>query len=86
MNRQNRVGFFCGQDSNYFSAFTFFKEHGKERKKIEIVIHNIDDNFIKGMSVENGESVELFYHIICEIATSSFNYRYEIKYFYINKK
>ena len=25
MNRQNRVGFFCGQNSNYFSAFTFFE-------------------------------------------------------------
>lgn len=114
MNRQNRVGFFCGQDSNYFSAFTFFKEHEKERKKIEIVIHNIDENFIKGMSVEygiegnldfekvggiesinsiekkfktkNGENVELFDHIICEIVTSFFNYRYEIKYFYIAKK
>ena len=56
MNRQNRVGFFCGQDSNYFSAFTFFKEHEKERKKIEIVIHNIDDislNFISYFLIEN---------------------------------
>lgn len=114
MNRQNRVGFFCGQDSNYFSAFTFFKEHENERKQIEIVIHNIDDNFIKGMSVEygiegnldferiggidnvdsikktfklkNGENIQLFDHIICEIVTSFFNYRYEIKYFYVKKK
>ena len=114
MNRQNRVGFFCGQDSNYFSAFTFFKEHENERKKIEIVIHNINDNFIKGMSVEygiegnldferiggienvdsikktfklkNGENIQLFDHIICEIVTSFFNYRYEIKYFYVKKK
>ena len=54
MNRQNRVGFFCGQDSNYFSAFTFFKEHEKDKKKYEIVIHNIDENFIRGMSVEYG--------------------------------
>ena len=114
MNRQNRVGFFCGQDSNYFSAFTFFKEHEKERKKIEIVIHNIDENFIKGMSVEygiegnldfervggiesvdsigkkfkvkNGDNIELFDHIICEIVTTFFNYRYEIRYFYVKKK
>ena len=114
MNRQNRVGFFCGQDSNYFSAFTFFKEHENERKQIEIVIHNIDDNFIRGMSVEygiegnldferiggienvdsikktfklkNGENIQLFDHIICEIVTSFFNYRYEIKYFYVKKK
>ena len=114
MNRQNRVGFFCGQDSNYFSAFTFFKEHEKEKKQIEIVIHNIDDKFIKGMSVEygiegnldfervggiesvdsvgkkftikNGEKIELFDHIICEIVTTFFNYRYEIKYFYVKKK
>ena len=113
MNRQNRVGFFCGQDSNYFSAFTFFKEHENERKKIEIVIHNIDENFIKGMSVEygiegtldfervggiesvdsvgkkfkikNGDNVELFDHIICEIVTTFYNYRYEIRYFYVNK-
>ena len=113
MNRQNRVGFFCGQDSNYFSAFTFFKEHENERKKIEIVIHNIDDNFIKGMSVEygiegnldferiggiesvdsvgktfklkNGENIQLFDHIICEIVTSFFNYRYEIKYYFVKK-
>ena len=114
MNRQNRVGFFCGQDSNYFSAFTFFKEHEKERKKFEVVIHNIDENFIKGMSVEygiegnidfdkiggietvdpigktfklkNGDNIALFDHIICEIVTSFFNYRYEIKYFYVQKK
>ena len=114
MNRQNRVGFFCGQNSNYFSAFTFFKEHEKERKQIEIVIHNIEDKFIKGMSVEygiegnldfervggiesvdsvgkkftikNGEKIELFDHIICEIVTTFFNYRYEIKYFYVKKK
>ena len=114
MNKQNRVGFFCGQDSNYFSAFTFFKEHEKERKKIEIVIHNIDEKIIKGMSVEygiegnldfervggiqsidsigkkfkinNGDNIELFDHIICEIVTTFFNYRYEIRYFYVNKK
>jgi exosome complex exonuclease DIS3/RRP44 len=114
MNRQNRVGFFCGQDSNYFSAFTFFKEHEKERKQFEVVIHNINENFIKGMSVEygiegnldfskiggiekvdpigktfklkNGDNIALFDHIICEIVTTFFNYRYEIKYFYVKKK
>ena len=113
MNRQNRVGFFCGQDSNYFSAFTFFKEHENKSKNLEVVIHNIDENIIKAMSVEygiegnlefdkiggienidpinktfklkNGEKVDLFDHIICEIVTTFFNYRYEIKYFYIKK-
>jgi exosome complex exonuclease DIS3/RRP44 len=113
MNRQNRVGFFCGQDSNYFSAFTFFKEHENKSKTLEVVIHNIDEKFIKAMSVEygiegtlefdkiggiesidpinktfklkNGEKVDLFDHIICEIVTTFFNYRYEIKYFYIKK-
>ena len=50
MNRQNRVGFFCGKDSNYFSAFIFFKDHIEERKNVEIVIHSIDANFIKGIS------------------------------------
>mgnify|MGYP002626375602 CR=1 FL=1 len=113
MNRQNRVGFFCGQDSNYFSAFTFFKEHENKSKTLEVVIHNIDEKFIKAMSVEygiegnlefdkiggienidpikktfklkNGETVELFDHIICEIVTTFFNYRYEIKYFYVKK-
>ena len=113
MNRQNRVGFFCGKDSNYFSAFTFFKEHTEKCKEIEIVIHSIDENFIKGMSVEygiegvldfervggkknvdvvgkkfevgNGENVQLFDHAKCEIVTTFFNYRYEIKYFYVNK-
>ena len=113
MNRQNRVGFFCGQDSNYFSAFTFFKEHENKSKTLEVVIHNIDEKFIKAMSVEygiegvlefdkiggietidpiaktfklkNGDNVELFDHIICEIVTTFFNYRYEIKYFYIKK-
>ena len=114
MNRQNRVGFFCGQDSNYFSAFTFFKEHENKSKTFEVVIHNIDENFIKAMSVEygiegklefdkiggiesidpikktfklkNGDKVDLFDHIICEIVTTFFNYRYEIKYFYVKKK
>ena len=113
MNRQNRVGFFCGQDSNYFSAFTFFKEHENKSKTLEVVIHNIDEKFIKAMSVEygiegnlefdkiggienidpikktsklkNGETVDLFDHIICEIVTTFFNYRYEIKYFYVKK-
>lgn len=113
MNRQNRVGFFCGQDSNYFSAFTFFKGHENKSKTLEVVIHNIDEKFIKAMSVEygiegnlefdkiggiesidpiaktfklkNGEKVDLFDHIICEIVTTFFNYRYEIKYFYIKK-
>ena len=114
MNRQNRVGFFCGQDSNYFSAFTFFREHENKSKTLEVVIHNIDEKFIKAMSVEygiegnlifdkiggiesidpigktfklkNGEKIELFDHIICEIVTTFFNYRYEIKYFYVKKK
>ena len=114
MNRQNRVGFFCGQDSNYFSAFTFFKERENKSKTFEVVIHNIDENFIKAMSVEygiegklefdkiggiesidpikktfklkNGDKVDLFDHIICEIVTTFFNYRYEIKYFYVKKK
>ena len=54
MNRQNRVGFFCGQDSNYFSAFTFFKEHENKSKTLEVVIHNIDEKFIKAMSIEYG--------------------------------
>ena len=113
MNRQNRVGFFCGQDSNYFSAFTFFKEHENKSKTLEVVIHNIDEKFIRAMSVEygiegnlefdkiggiesidpvaktfklkNGEKIELFDHIICEIVTTFFNYRYEIKYFYVKK-
>ena len=113
MNKQNRVGFFCGQDSNYFSAFTFFKEHENKSKTLEVVIHNIDEKFIKAMSVEygiegnlefdkiggiesidpiaktfklkNGEKVDLFDHIICEIVTTFFNYRYEIKYFYVKK-
>ena len=114
MNRQNRVGFFCGQDSNYFSAFTFFREHENKSKTLEVVIHNIDEKFIKAMSVEygiegnlifdkiggiesidpigktfklkNGEKIDLFDHIICEIVTTFFNYRYEIKYFYVKKK
>ena len=114
MNRQNRVGFFCGQDSNYFSAFTFFREHENKSKMLEVVIHNIDEKFIKAMSVEygiegnlifdkiggiesidpigktfklkNGEKIDLFDHIICEIVTTFFNYRYEIKYFYVKKK
>ena len=113
MNRQNRVGFFCGQDSNYFSAFTFFREHENKSKTLEVVIHNIDEKFIKAMSVEygiegnlifdkiggiesidpigktfklkNGEKIDLFDHIICEIVTTFFNYRYEIKYFYVKK-
>ena len=113
MNRQNRVGFFCGQDSNYFSAFTFFKEHENKSKTLEVVIHNIDEKFIKAMSVEygiegvlefdkiggiesidpisktfklkNGEKVDLFDHINCQIVTTFFNYRYEIKYYYIKK-
>ena len=114
MNRQNRVGFFCGQDSNYFSAFTFFREHENKSKTLEVVIHNIDEKFIKAMGVEygiegnlifdkiggiesidpigktfklkNGEKIDLFDHIICEIVTTFFNYRYEIKYFYVKKK
>ena len=114
MNRQNRVGFFCGKDSNYFSAFIFFKEHEKERKGIEIVIHSIDQNFIKGISIKygieanldfdkvggkksidlekkkvilnNGEEIALFDHVMVEIVPSVFNYRYEIKYFYIHKQ
>ena len=114
MNRQNRVGFFCGQDSNYFSAFTFFREHENKSKTLEVVIHNIDEKFIKAMSVEygiegnlifdkiggiesidpigktfklkNGGKIDLFDHIICEIVTTFFNYRYEIKYFYVKKK
>ena len=114
MNRQNRVGFFCGQDSNYFSAFTFFREHENKSKTLEVVIHNIDEKFIKAMSVEygiegnlifdkiggiesidpigktfklkNGEKIDLFDHIICEIVTTFFNYRYEIKHFYVKKK
>lgn len=114
MNRQNRVGFFCGKDSNYFSAFIFFKEHEKERKGIEIVIHSIDQNFIKGISIKygieanldfdkvggkksidlekkkvilnNGEEISLFDHVMVEIVPSVFNYRYEIKYYYIHKQ
>ena len=114
MNRQNRVGFFCGKDSNYFSAFIFFKENEKERKSIEIVIHSIDKNFVKGISVKfgieanldfvrikegikmineekkivvlgNEEEIKLFDHVNVEIEPIFFNYRYEIKYHYLNK-
>ena len=59
MNKQNRVGFFCGKDSNYFSAFIFFMEHNEETKGIEIVIHSIDKNFIKGISVKYGIEANL---------------------------
>ena len=114
MNRQNRVGFFCGRASNYFSAFIYFNEHRETCKGIEIVIHSIDNNFIKGISVKygiegnicfeegkngikeidvekkclvlnNGDVINLFDHVNVEIRTIVFNYRYEIKYYYVNK-
>ena len=113
MNRQNRVGFFCGKDSNYFSAFIFFKDHIEERKNVEIVIHSIDANFIKGISLKygieanldfekvggkkevdtnkkivklhNNEDIALFDHVMVEIMPIVFNYRYEIKYYYVKK-
>lgn len=113
MNRQNRVGFFCGKDSNYFSAFIFFKDHIEERKSVEIVIHSIDENFIKGISLkygieanldfekvggkkevdtikkivklQNDDEIALFDHVMVEITPIVFNYRYEIKYYYIKK-
>jgi exosome complex exonuclease DIS3/RRP44 len=64
MNKQNRVGFFCGKDSNYFSAFIFFMEHENERNNIEIVIHSIDKNFIKGISVKYGIEANLDFNQI----------------------
>ena len=105
--------FFCGKDSNYFSAFIFFKDHIEERKNVEIVIHSIDANFIKGISLKygieanldfekvggkkevdtnkkivklhNNEDIALFDHVMVEIMPIVFNYRYEIKYYYVKK-
>ena len=47
-------------------------------------IENIDP-IKKTFKLKNGETVDLFDHIICEIVTTFFNYRYEIKYFYVKK-
>lgn len=118
MNRQNRVGFFCGRASNYFSAFLFFREHEDKCRGIEVVVHSIEREFIKGISVEygvegnicfdnssssnnnnikeidteaktimlvNGDVIDLFDHVYVDIKPVVFNYRYEIKYYYVNK-
>ena len=44
------------------------------------------DSVGKKCKIKNGDNIELFDHIICEIVTTFFNYRYEIRYFYVKKK
>jgi exosome complex exonuclease DIS3/RRP44 len=56
MNRQNRKAFFCGRDSNDLSIYQFFKELKEE---MEVVIFNIDNAGIKGISTKYGIEAEI---------------------------
>jgi len=51
MNKQNRVAFFCSRDSNDLSTFIFFQN---KKENVEVVIHGVDSNSVKGISVKHG--------------------------------
>jgi exosome complex exonuclease DIS3/RRP44 len=113
MNRQNRVAFFCSRASNDLSTFLFFFN---KKTEMEVVIFGVDNNFVKGISVDNGieadikfedangvnlvknvdvekkiitledgQILKIFDHVLVEIKAVFFNYRREIKYNFIKK-
>jgi exosome complex exonuclease DIS3/RRP44 len=51
MNKQNRVAFFCSRDSNDLSTFIFFQN---KKENVEVVIHGVDSNSVKGISIKLG--------------------------------
>lgn len=57
MNKQNRKAFFCSRESNYYSVFRYFTQFNNSLT--EIIIFNIRNNSIVGISKEHGIEAEL---------------------------
>lgn len=64
MNRQNRTAFFCSKDSNDLSTYMFFQN---KKTEMEVVIFGIDNNFIRGISVEYGIEADIKFENIKSI-------------------